>query len=462
MSSLRHRPFEAVCVLLISLGAVLRLKHYLTNCSLWTDEAWVAVSIVSRSFRDIFFGVEIFPDFSKPPLGFLLSAKAAVLALGNHEYALRLFPLICGLASIVLFVRLLKKFQDKALTVLALGSFCLSPTLIYYSAELKQYSLDLLTGLVLFLVLGQAVREKLSVKRVIALGLLGSCAMWMSNAALFILAAFGLTLSIMTALEKRWSCLLRSLAVYACWAVSFWFLYKKFLSGMAGNTALFNSWQGAVLEAPLFSKAALTWIMTVVPEMFLNPLDFSFSGIGLVLFGVGVVSLFRTKKDHALMFFFAILIALLAAALHKYPFRGRLLLFLVPAVLIFVVQGLLSVGRKSPKSFSLALIIILGLLLFAGALGEAFRGFSKDYCREESREAIAFVKDHYRKGDSLLLNSAAQFPLWYYGSRLKLARDFEETWAGIENGVPKKGGQDRQILGRVPGGQRPAVHFFPL
>jgi hypothetical protein len=132
-------------------------------------------------------------------------------------------------------------------------------------------------------------------------------------------------------------------------------------------------------------------------------------------------------------------ITLFAAIGHKYPFRGRLLLFLLPGVLIFVIQGILSIARKSHKLFSLAFVIIFCLLLFAGSLLQAFQGFSKDYCREENREAIGFLKEHYRKGDFILLNSAAQFPLWYYGSRLKLAKDFEETWAGIENGVVKKG-----------------------
>ncbi len=432
--------FNLVCYGLIALGVIVRAKHYMTNCSLWTDEAWVAVSVSSRSFWQILQGVDIFPDLPKPPLGFLLLAKGAIMTLGDHEYALRLFSFISGAGALFVFDRLVRVFKDKALTVITLGFFALCPSLIYFSAELKQYSLDLLCGLVLYLVFSDTLGFKLGMRKVILLGFLGCWAMWMSNAAVFILAAFGITFSLFALWEKRWSCFLRSLLIYGCWMASFWFLYKNFLSNMASNTTLFQTWPGAMLEVSLFSKEAIVWMKNIFLAMFSDPLSFSFPVMAFVLFWIGFFSFVRLKKQGiAFLFLSTILITFLAAMVQKYPFRGRLLLFLFPGVLLLVVQGVLAIARGSRKEFSLGFMILFCLLLFAGPLTQTLRGFLKDYCREDNREAMSFIREHVRRGDFVLLNSAAQFPFWYYGGQRGLAQFFEETWAGMEQGVARKG-----------------------
>ncbi len=430
---------ELVCFGLITLGIFVRLKHYFTNCSLWTDEAWVAVSLTSRSLWDIVRGVEVFPDFSKPPLGFLVLTKTATLIFGAQEYALRLFPFIFGVASLFLFYRLLKRFQDRTLMILALGFFCLSPSLIYYSAELKQYSLDLFLGLVLVLIFGRFMQAPFRFKTSCAIGLIGAVAMWISNATLFILASFGFTAFFMTVLRKRWRCLMCAFLIYGCWAVSFWFLYQRVLSSMVTNDLLFQMWKGALLESPLFSWAAAQWVQKVFSEMFVDPLYFPTAAVGFPLFVLGLISLIRKQKVYAFLFLFSILVTLAAAIFHKYPFRGRLLLFLFPGVLICVVEGVLWLARNIHKKFSLAVVVALMICLGSQAFFAMLQGFTKDYCREHTREAIGFVCQNYQKGDLLFLNSAAQFPLWYYGGRCHLARLFTTEWAGMENGVPKQG-----------------------
>jgi hypothetical protein len=334
---------------------------------------------------------------------------------------------------------LVRQFKDQALVVISLGFFALSWQLIYYSAELKQYSLDLFMGLVLYLVFSSAIKTQLDLKKIIMLSFLGCLFMWVSNVIVFVLAAFGATLTLFCVQEKRWKQLGLSVIVYVCWLASFAVLYKIFLSNMATNTTLFKTWPGAVLEAPLLSKEACLWIRDVFLKMFSDPLGFSFTGLAFVLFVVGVASLIRQRSVYAFLFIFSILVALLAAILHKYPFRGRLLLFLFPGVLIFVVQGLLVISRKVLKDFSVGIVILFCCLLFVDPFFKTVQGFSKDYCREENREAISFVNAHYQKGDFVLLNSAAQFPFWYYGSQLKLARFFEERWAGMDKGVMKTG-----------------------
>jgi hypothetical protein len=53
---------------IILLGAVLRLRQYLLNRSLWADEASLAVNLVNRSFGEL---TELLDYHQAAPVGFL-------------------------------------------------------------------------------------------------------------------------------------------------------------------------------------------------------------------------------------------------------------------------------------------------------------------------------------------------------------------------------------------------------
>src|SRR5215207_3016737 len=114
-------PWEKVIAgLLILLGTVLRLRQYLIGRSLWSDEAMLALNIVDRSFAGMFQPL----DYDQgAPIGFLLVEKMVNSVLGKHEFALRLFPLLAGLTSMLLFYLLLKRITNGAVLLIALSLF---------------------------------------------------------------------------------------------------------------------------------------------------------------------------------------------------------------------------------------------------------------------------------------------------------------------------------------------------
>ena len=62
--------------------------------------------------------------------------------LGPSEFALRLFPFLCGLASLLLFWRLAVRVLDGYAVPVAVGLFSIGVPLVNYSAEVKQYGVD--------------------------------------------------------------------------------------------------------------------------------------------------------------------------------------------------------------------------------------------------------------------------------------------------------------------------------
>ena len=68
-------------------GIALRLIAFTADCSLWIDEAMLALNIVGRTPTQLF---EPLGHNQGAPVGFLLVCKASVSLFGANEFALRL------------------------------------------------------------------------------------------------------------------------------------------------------------------------------------------------------------------------------------------------------------------------------------------------------------------------------------------------------------------------------------
>ena len=130
----------------ILLGLALRLVQYAANRSLWFDEAMLALNILHRSAASLTATL----DFNQvAPIGFLETEKLATHAFGASELALRLFPLLMGLASVPLFACVALRVLAPAAAAFATFLFACAPGAIYYSSEVKQYSGDVAVGVTL-------------------------------------------------------------------------------------------------------------------------------------------------------------------------------------------------------------------------------------------------------------------------------------------------------------------------
>src|SRR5271168_3925438 len=84
----------------VLLGLLVRLVRYLVVYPIWHDEAFLAVNFLDRGYRDLLRPL----DYAQvSPILFLWIELTVVRVLGFSEWSLRLFPAICGLASVILF-----------------------------------------------------------------------------------------------------------------------------------------------------------------------------------------------------------------------------------------------------------------------------------------------------------------------------------------------------------------------
>lgn len=420
---------------IMGIGALLRLQHLLSNRSLWLDEAVLAVSINSRPLGDILKNIEIFPEFSKPPLLFAIIEKIITLCLGPSEMALRLFPFICAIAALPLFYKLVKKHFNPLTTLIALSAFAISDPLIYYAAEVKPYSTELLVALVFFWIFEKSRSAEFSNKTLILLGLLPAIGLWISNSLIFLMTTAALAITYEQLIKKNKEALLKTAGIFFLWGMSFLLLYKTSLNAMVSNQSLLRTFPGYILDKPLLSPEALQWVGAMITG-FLNESG-GLPNWSLLFLIIGSVAIIKKDLPRGLLIIAPVLLTLLAAALEKYPFRGRLLLFLVPGVIIGIAEGIRILSEKTRNKRYLTFGLLWILLLLPMTI-PVIQHIYQTRAQTENREVLKRFKELFQEGDTVLLNTAAQPPFWYYASILGYGEYFQ-NFLGTYQGREQRG-----------------------
>jgi uncharacterized membrane protein len=170
----------------IGFGIVLRLVRYFADRSLWLDESLLSINLMTRSYRDL---LETLDYNQGSPIGFLWVERFVLDLFGDSELALRLFPLVAALASLGLFYLVSRLILDQVGTLVGTILFATMEPFVRYSAEVKQYGLDVAVSLALvylFVVLLEPGR--LSTTGAILLAGAGPGAVCFSHPSVFLLA----------------------------------------------------------------------------------------------------------------------------------------------------------------------------------------------------------------------------------------------------------------------------------
>lgn len=399
---------------IIGFGILVRLVQYLSNRSLWNDEAALAINIVNRSYLELLQPL----DYDQgAPIGFLLVEKLAVQLLGDNEYALRLFPLLAAIISLFVFYELAKRcLQPQAVTI-ALALFSTLHIWLEYATEAKQYSIDVTIAVILCLLFMDISSKRLNVAQIATFGIVGAVAIWFSHPAIFVLAGIGTSCFLLSLFKNKLLTSLKILAVYSLWLLSFACFYLIFLKALANNEDLFKSWEGRGTFPSSFLDSS--WLIKTFIEFFHKPLGFPdvFLGLAIFAFIVGCISLLYTRKSVLLILLSPIFVTLFAAYLRKYPFDGRLVLFLTPFFTLLIGEGVAVIRRKTRyKPYDKVGILVLVLLLVP-PLGTAGYLTVIPYLKQEIRPVISYVKDHQQAGDHIYVYQRAEYQFKYYANK---------------------------------------------
>jgi hypothetical protein len=394
-----------VIATLILFGIVLRLRQFLTGRSLWADEAMLALNIVNRGFGGMFRPL----DYDQgAPIGFLLVEKVFNSILGKNELVLRLFPLLVGLFSLWLFYSLLKQTTSGVGLIIALALFVFNPRLVYYSSEVKQYIVDVAVTISLVLIAVPFFNSSFPKRNLLWLMLAGVCALWFSHPAIFILAGIGIPLVITYLRRHDFSSLWAVLGIGVIWVINIGVLYFLALRDLGQNTYIREYWRGAFIPMPPWSDPG--WFLTSMNETVHTQLGIPYApSLVALLILIGWAVLFLQKREYAIIFACAVLVAVTASALQLYPILDRMGLFLVPLGLLMLGKASESLYRSLQKFpyFNTLLAVLLAVYLVSGPVMASYQSFSAPKYFEHVRPSMEYLHASWKKGDVLYISYGA-------------------------------------------------------
>src|SRR5262249_27163941 len=123
-----------------------RLLRYGLQFPFWGDEASLCVNFLGRDYLGL---TRMLEGNQVAPLFFLWGELTAYRLLGPSELAMRLLPLLAGLASLGVFWHLARSTVGPRAAVLAVGLLAVARWPVTMCAVVKPYSCDLLVSLTL-------------------------------------------------------------------------------------------------------------------------------------------------------------------------------------------------------------------------------------------------------------------------------------------------------------------------
>lgn len=401
----------------VVLGVLLRIARYAMDYPLWWDEAFVAVNFIRRDYLDLLRPL----DYGQVcPILFLWAELALVKLLGFSEWSLRLFPLVCAIASVVLFRHAAGRVLRGVPLLLAVVIFAVAYHPIRHAADVKPYASDLLAALALLAAAFDWWRIPERTGWMWGLAAIAPIAIALSHPAIFV--AGGIMLGLLPSVAKTGQ---RAVWIaYATFALTtagvFLGLYVLFIhaQAVATLTTMQVPWAAGFppLEHPL---ALVRWIVTVhTGDMFAYPCGGGrgASSLTVLLFAVGAgVLWYRGPKEIVLTCLAPFGLALAAAAIRRYPYGGvadgspaRVMQYLVPSICLLAglgsatLLGLFHNPRRRLRALRIGLVVLaaIGVLPLAA---EAFHPFRSIHAQRARQFARQFWPDFVREAEPVCL-----------------------------------------------------------
>lgn len=409
--------------LFLGLGVFFRLTG-LGERNLWTDEAWVALAVRQADPRAV-----LALGQSTPPW-YLLTVWLSSRGLGYSEITLRLTSTLFGLGTLLLFWPLARRLLPLGGAVAAFALVSISPRLVYYAKELKQYSADAF-WVVALLAAGERLLAQWSPGGWLLFILLAALGLGFSHPLIFLLPPLALVLWSRLPEQRG-----KTALGFAFLGLVFLGYYLAFFRGQV-DPELLIYWRP---DFPDLSGFAAFW--SWLGAAWLRYLGYFFGHhgwpVGLGLLGLGLLHA-AVKGPRRLWWYFwgPLLVALAAATLERYPFMGRaggvrLMLYSAPVLLTLTGAGIWVLLHWTWSRRPLfAMVCLAGLIwwLQPGVLWQENRHPRTNL--EQIKPLVAYVQANRPATEPLYVYyfSVAPFQVYYQGPKTNiiLGRSCHET-----------------------------------
>lgn len=414
---------------LLVIGAALRIYIYLQNRNLIIDEANVARNIYERGFIALLQPLDYYQY--APPV-FLWITKLNTLLFGMGELSLRLYPLLCSLAALVLLYKLLKELVPMKAIWYPISLFVFCAIFIRYSSELKQYMPDICIALSLMWLALKVNMNQFRTKGFILIWIVvGSLAIWSSMPSVFILAGVGAYYGWEHVIrQKQYNKLVHLAFISAVWIAQFLVYYLLMLKEQANSDYLQNFHHYDFLFATPTKREEWQhnwYTFSALMRQFegLYPYVHDIN-TGFII--AGVIMLFRKARSYFMLLMVPVLALCFAAAIDQFSLLPRVSLFIIPVLIVIIGYGFAQFAFL--KSILLRGLLLV-LAIYAAGCNIAFM-METPFKYEELTEGMQYLKDKQLKAEAISLYHSSEPAFTYY---TQIHPD-KEQWTDLKESTP--------------------------
>lgn len=428
-------------VMLAGFAAVVRVWAF--DRGYWNDELYIALNLKHKSFVGLA-GPLI--QLQVAPPGWLVVERALYLLSGGDERVLNLPQLLSAFAVITLTALVARKAIGRWAAVLATALVVLSPFVLYYAGELKQYEIEAACALLTILcggVLGtRALAGTLDRRTALLCGVGMLAATGFSYTSLMVtggtVGGVLLTIWLNRSLPQRPRALLRVLLISspALLYSAFQILLRLQISFPSNQDDFFPNGLPPSGSRP---HERFGWIPQLWNGFVAKPMHWQISLAVIVLIVLGLVLLARRGRLVWALILTGILGAVFAAAfMDAFPMEDRVATYLIAPVILTVVaavDGLARLAVQAPRGLpklgaaAIAVVAALGLAVVAAPAAQgAVDQVREPFYRDRAREMIADVGALQKPGDVVIWYAFTSPAADWYGSRYGLKT---VSYAGI-------------------------------
>jgi uncharacterized membrane protein len=357
---------------IIILGILVRLIHL--DGSFWLDEAAQAL----ESIRPLSQQLEIAADF-QPPLFHLI--VHALIQLSQTEWWLRLASLIPGILTIWLTIKIGKRLFNRGVGLTAGILLATSQFHLFYSQELRPYSLAAFFGLVTFWYWLDVVdaKSKNHLKFILA-GIAGPYSM-------YVFPAFLLALLVITGIFYK-NTFIPVLKNTAFMALAFIPWLPAFMEQVSIGTSLAAAkplW-ASIVSPPVIKMLPLVYLKFLLGRIPFDPDPFSLLIVTAVIISLlAALNRVRKSRQGMVVMLLALLPPLIAFLISLFVpvLDPKRVLFSLPFLYLGLAAGL-------GKGLNSALILIIFLTINMSAIGQY--ATDPEVQREPWREAVSVLE----------------------------------------------------------------------
>jgi len=449
LHDLRAPPwYRRTLAAVLAAGVLLRLAQYLSNQSLFVDEAMLSLNIASRSWLDLLAPL----DYGQTaPVPFLWAERLAIAVGGVNAFALRAIPLLAGLALPFVTWRFSRRLLGAREALLATAFAAVSPILIQFSAMVKPYVIDALVAVVLADFALDVITTPESSKAWVRLLAAGVVGLLVSIPALFVLGGVWAALALAPSVRQGPGHRVRLGLATLLWGTVFTVQYLLLYRPVATSPYMHEYWADSFLAPGAPDLARHTWLAAeyLLLNAFVGSRPQAWAVVLFLLFlAAGVWALARRRGLWAAALAAgAVAAAVGASAVERYPVAPRMMVFAVPylALLLAAGFGATADAMRRPFPYSSWAVALL-------AIGWLLVPFERDLRRPYRADGVRpLAAQVARERDGSAPGRQPDVPVYVYAAAVPAWAFYTTDWSAPDTARLR-------FLARVasPGG--PAFH----